>query len=162
MRVSAFPAVAAIRAGSLPEAIAAESEASCFYHAGSRAAIPCDQCGRFLCQLCDIEIGGRHLCPACFQAGVSERKIEVVETRRTMYDSVALAFAILPALLVWPMVVGAPAALWVVFRRWRSPGSIVPRTRIRYYLAALIALAEIAGMAAAIWAVAHVPRPVAR
>ena len=159
--MAAFPAVAANRAGSLPEAIAAESEASCFYHAGSRAAIPCDQCGRFLCQLCDIEIGGRHLCPACFQAGVAERKIDLVETRRTMYDSVALAFAVLPALLIWPVLVGAPAALWVVFRRWRSPGSIVPRTRLRYYLAALIALAEIAGMIAVIWAIAHVPRPVA-
>ena len=102
------------------------------------------------------------MCPTCFQAGVSQRKIEIVETRRTMYDSVALAFAILPALLVWPMVVGAPAALWVVFRRWKSPGSIVPLTRVRYYLAALIALAEIAGMAVAVWAVAHVSRPVAR
>ncbi len=78
-----------------------------------------------------------------------------------MYDSVALAFAVLPALLIWPVLVGAPAALWVVFRRWRSPGSIVPRTRLRYYLAALIALAEIAGMIAVIWAIAHVPRPVA-
>lgn len=81
-----------------------------------------------------------------------------METRRTMYDSVALAFATFPALLIWPVVLGAPAALWVVFRRWRSPGSVVPRTRLRFILAALIALAEIAGVIALIWAITRVPR----
>ncbi len=55
-----------------------------------------------------------------------------------MYDSVALAFAIFPAMMFWGVIFGAPAALWIVFRKWRAPGSIVPRTRIRFYLAALI------------------------
>jgi hypothetical protein len=158
IRVSVFPAIAGVRGGALPEAIAADSEASCFYHPESRAAVPCDQCGRFLCRLCDIEIEGHHLCPACFQSGVSTRKLKTVETRRMMYDSVALALATLPALMLWPMIVGAPAALWVVFRRWRSPGSIVPRTRIRFYLAAAIALAEIAGIVVLIWAIRQIPR----
>ena len=144
VRASVFPAIAESRGGPLPEAIAADSEASCFYHSESRAAIPCDQCGRFLCRLCDIQIEGRHLCPACFQSGVSARKIETVETRRTLYDNVALALATLPALMIWPVVIGAPAALWVVFRHWRSPLSVVPRTRFRFYLAALVAIGEIA------------------
>jgi hypothetical protein len=158
VQVSVFHAIAGTRGGALPEAIAADSEASCFYHPQSRAATLCDQCGRFLCRLCDIEIEGRHLCPACFQSGVSASKIEMVETRRTMYDSVALAFATFPALFIWPVLIGAPAALWVVFRRWRSPGSVVPRTRIRFYLAALIALAEIVGVVVLIWTIRQVPQ----
>ena len=51
----------------------------------------------------------------------------------------------LPALLIWPAIVGAPAALYVIVRRWRAPGSVVPRTRIRFYLAALFALGESPG-----------------
>jgi hypothetical protein len=156
--VTVFPAIERARVGALPEALAAESEASCYYHPQSRAAVPCDECGRFLCHLCDLELDGRHLCPGCFQAGVGASKLEAVETRRTMYDTIALALATVPALLFWPVIATAPAALWIVVRRWRAPGSIVPRTRIRYYLAALFALAEMAGAGFVIWAIMRIPR----
>jgi hypothetical protein len=137
-----FPAVEGRRLGALPEAVIADTEASCFYHPSSRAAVPCDECGRFLCSLCDIEIDSRHLCPQCFQAGVRSNKLEIVETQRTMYDTIALVLAI-PGLLVSPAIITAPWALWIVVRRWRAPRSVVPRTRIRFYLAALLALGEI-------------------
>jgi uncharacterized RDD family membrane protein YckC len=157
IEVAIFPALLRSRTGALPEALAADTEASCFFHPQSRAAIPCDECGRFLCRLCDLEIDGRHLCPACFQNGVQSRKLEVVETRRTMYDTVALAFATFPALLFWPVIFSAPAALFVVLRRWRAPGSLLPRTKIRFYLAALFAVAELAGFVALIWTLVTLP-----
>jgi DNA-directed RNA polymerase subunit RPC12/RpoP len=141
--VMVFPAIEGKPAGALPEALIADTEASCFYHPSSRAAVPCDECGRFLCSLCDIQIDARHLCPVCFQSGVRSNKLEVAETQRTMYDTIALVLATLPGLLFWPAIVTAPAALWVIVRRWRAPGSVVPRTRIRFYLAALFALGEI-------------------
>jgi uncharacterized paraquat-inducible protein A len=158
VQVEIFPAIARPTAGALPEAIGAETEASCFYHHESRAAVPCDQCGRFLCRLCDLEIDGRHLCTTCYQSGVSTGKLETLETRRTMYDSVALALATFPALLLSPAVFGAPAALYVVLRRWRAPGSVVPRTRIRFYLAAVLALAEIVGIVVIVWTLVKMPR----
>jgi hypothetical protein len=158
VQVAAFPAIGGARIGALPEAVLADTEASCFFHPESRAAVPCDECGRFLCRLCDIEVDSRHLCPSCFQAGVAGNKLENVETRRTMYDTMALAFATLPALLIWPAIVGAPAALYIVFRRWNAPRSIVPRTRIRFYLAVLFALGEIVGVVLLIWAVVRLPR----
>lgn len=157
VQVAVFPAVERTRAGALPEAVIMDTEASCFYHPESRAAVPCDECGRFLCHLCDIEIDARHLCPVCFQAGVASNRLEIAETRRTMYDTVALVLATFPALLFWPAIFGAPAALFVIFRRWASPGSIVPRTRFRFYLAALFALAEIAGIGFLIWELTHLP-----
>lgn len=146
-----FPAIAARRTGAAPEAIAADTEASCIFHPSSRAVVPCDECGRFLCSLCDIEIDGRHLCPTCFNAGVASNKLETAETQRTMFDTRALALATFPVLLFWPAILCAPYALFIVVRRWRSPGSIVPRTRIRFYLAALFALAEIAAILYIIW-----------
>jgi len=144
--VTVYPAIERSTSGALPEALHTESEASCFYHPQSRAVLPCDECGRFLCRLCELDVGGRHLCPGCFDAGVRERKIEGVETRRTMYDSIALALATLPALMIWPAVFGAPASLYYVMRYWSAPGSLVPRTRFRFYVAGLLALSEIVGM----------------
>ena len=151
VRVIAFPAIEHTQAGALPEALVAESEASCFYHPRSRAAAPCEECGRFLCRLCDLEVEGRHLCPVCFQAGGRTRKLQNLDTRRTMYDTLALALATLPALLIWPAFLTGPASLFLVFRWWRAPGSIVPRTRVRFYLAALLALVETGGVGSLIW-----------
>lgn len=156
--VAVFPALERTRSGTIPQPLGAETEASCFYHPESRAAVPCDECGRFLCGLCDIELDGKHFCPGCFQSGVASNRLENVETRRTMYDSIALAVATIPLVLISPAVVGGPAALFIVIRRWRAPLSILPRTRIRFYLAALFALAEIAGIGFLIWAIARVPR----
>jgi hypothetical protein len=107
--------------------------------------------------LCDLEIHGRHLCPGCFEKGVTTQKIESVETRRTMYDSLALAYAALSPLLFWPAFVGAPMALYTVVRRWNAPLSVTPRTRIRFYLAAALALAEIAGIGSFIWLLVRLP-----
>lgn len=152
LQVAVFPAIERTRSGALPEAIEIETEASCFYHPSSRAAIPCDECGRFLCRLCEIEIDGRHLCPACFESGVSANKLNV-ETSRTMYDSIALALATLPTLLTWPVIIGAPAALYVAIRRWRAPGSIVPRTRVRYYLALVFVLADLGLIGVVVYAI---------
>ena len=149
-----FPAIGGVRAGAAPEALGEDSEASCFFHSESRAAAPCEHCGRFLCTLCDIETDSRHLCPACFEASAATGQLGPVETTRTMYDTMALALATLPAILIWPVLVSAPWALWIVFRRWRAPSSAVPRTRVRFYLAALIALAEIAGIVLLIWMLA--------
>jgi DNA-directed RNA polymerase subunit RPC12/RpoP len=143
VRVSVFPAVDRTVAGVAPEALRGETEASCFYHSQSRAAKVCDQCGRFLCALCDLEVEGRHICPGCFESGISAHKIETAEPRRVMYDNIAVALATLPFLLIWPAIVGAPWSLVIVFTRWNAPSSVVPRTKIRFLIAAVFALAEL-------------------
>lgn len=153
-----FPAIERVRTGAAPEALGADSEASCFYHPESRAVTPCEECGRFLCSLCDLEIDKKHFCPRCFQAGLAGQRLENIETRRTLYDSMALALATLPALLIWPPIFCAPWALFLVIRRWNAPLSILPRTRIRFYLAGLFALAELTGIGMMIWTIAHVRR----
>jgi DNA-directed RNA polymerase subunit RPC12/RpoP len=140
MRALVFPAINRTQLGASPAALQGETEASCFYHPQSRAAQVCQDCGRFLCNLCDLEVDGRHICPRCFDTVPAE----MADTRRPMYDTMALAMSTLPALMFWPALVGAPWALFMVIRRWNAPSSIVPRTKIRFILAALFALAEIA------------------
>src|SRR5258707_14959683 len=125
--VKVFPAFSQSKIGSLPQPLSADLEASCFYHAHNRASTPCDECGRFLCSLCTLEIAGRTLCPICFEANLRGRKIQNLELSRTLHDSIALALATLPALLFWPILRTAPPTLFWIIRHWISRGSIPPR-----------------------------------
>lgn len=127
-----------------------EGEASCFYHPSKAAAVVCDACGRFLCALCDLELGGRHYCPPCLEA---RRHLPVqsrLESRRILYDNVALALALLPVLTCFFLPVTSPVAIAVAIWGWRKPSSLLPRTKFRFVLAILIALLGL-GLGAAFW-----------
>ena len=157
--VTVFPAMLRPPTGVLPQPIQTDTEASCFYHAQNRAASPCEQCGRFLCHLCEIPLGTKTVCPTCFASGARENKIQDLDRKRTMYDSIALLLATLPGIIIWPAFFTAPAALYFVIRYWRAPASLVPRTRLRFYLAALFATAELTGVGFLIWGMIHFSAP---
>ncbi len=143
MQAAVFSAVSRAPDNALPDPIRSEGEASCFFHPPNLAVAPCDQCGRFLCRLCDLEVEGRHWCSSCLTAAVAARKVAMLDSRRTLYDSIALALATLPVLF-WPLLIlTAPAALFMVFHYRRSPRSIVPRSRVRFVLAGIFALIDI-------------------
>ncbi|MHC4561212.1 MAG: DUF4339 domain-containing protein [Planctomycetota bacterium] len=134
--VTVFPAMAIPpRRGRAAQALADEEEASCFYHPHKRAAVPCDECGRFLCALCDIEIDQRHLCPTCLQADPAGQGLGQLEGERRTYDGLALILGIIPLCIITPL-----ASLFLCVRFWRSPPSLVRRTRLRFAIAAAISL----------------------
>ena len=133
------------------EGVVSEEDASCFYHPRKKAVVPCDQCGRFLCALCDLELDGRHLCPGCVEAGRSADGRTALRAGlplapRTLHDSAALSLAFGP-LLLWPFTLfTAPVALFLVVRYWNEPRrSPIPRRRWRLVVAGAGALAEVAG-----------------
>src|SRR5688500_6830337 len=69
-QVEVFPALLAPpRVGEIAEALQIEGESSCFYHPAKKAVVPCDGCGRFLCALCEIDLGGQKLCSSCIETG---------------------------------------------------------------------------------------------
>jgi hypothetical protein len=145
LQAHVFPAASRSSTVTSADAALIAGESSCFYHPHKPAVIACESCGRFLCGLCDVEFGDQHLCPSCLQSGRQTRKLHTLENQRTLYDGIALTLATVP-ILMWPLTfITAPAALFIVVRHWRSPLSVVPRTRVRYVLAALFAIAQIAG-----------------
>ncbi len=120
---------------------AQEGEATCFFHPGKRAERPCDRCGRFLCTLCDLPFGQRHLCPACLEvAGQQARPVELV-TRRLSWPHFALTLGIWP-LIFFPFwflyFITGPAAVGAALYGWRQPGSLVPRWRVLPLLGATL------------------------
>ena len=68
-----------------------------------------------------------------------------LETTRPRWDHRCLLLAIV-SLLFWPLtLVTAPATLFLAFRFWKAPGSLVNPSRWRLVLAVAIAIAQLAG-----------------
>jgi len=125
----------------------ADAEASCFYHPGNRASTVCDECGRFLCDICRVHMGERRLCPGCIAAAQALEKNTALETSRTLYDEMALGLAVYPLLMWFVTIVTAPAVLFIVIRYWNAPRGVIPRTKVRFVIAAVLALMQLAGWA---------------
>lgn len=147
LQVEIFPAFFQTpEAGTKPDVIVEAGTSGCFYHENRKAVIHCDACGRFLCALCDLDLGGKHVCPACAESGRKKGSLAELETNRIMYDSAALLLAF-GAFLIWPVaIITAPAAIYFAILSWRRPGSLVPRTRLRSYIAIAVAVMQLAGM----------------
>lgn len=146
-----FPALyAKSDAASAGTPVVEAGESSCFYHPQKRAVVPCDQCGRFLCALCQVEFLGQNWCPRCIEAGSQKGRLAHLDPSRTLHDNTALALAILPACLLWPTIITAPVTLYLVIRYWRAPSSILPRSKIRFVIAGMLAILQ---MVAWIWLV---------
>lgn len=144
-QVSVFPAM--FTPPSVPSAaeMAADvGDATCFYHSNKRAAAPCSQCGRFLCALCSIELSGETWCPECIESGRSRKRVVNLENQRTLYDSMALALATWPVLLVYPSLAAAPAALFFSLFYWKKPSGITRKhPKFRFVLAIILSLIQI-------------------
>lgn len=140
--VRAFPAVLIPRSTPAPAEPAVEGEAACYDHPTKRAVAACQQCGRFVCQLCAVEFGAAILCPSCVAAGSGKAKAANLETSRTLYDSIAL-IAPLISLVFWPLtLVTAPGTVVFTIMKWSQPISLVRRNRWRFIVAIIVGIAE--------------------
>jgi hypothetical protein len=149
LEAEVFPAFfKSIAAGKSGEATLEETEASCFYHPQKKAVLPCDACGRFMCALCDCDLNGQHICPSCLEAGRTKGKIKNLENKRVVYDHMALMLAIgafIPPFIYFAWLM-APLAIYLSIRHWKTPGSIMRRTKVVFVFAIIIALLDIAVM----------------
>lgn len=147
VHVLVFPAFwHGLAQGAAPEPVLVEGEAACFQHPDKRAVEACAECGRFLCALCDVELHGRHLCPGCLETGQRQGRLPELEHRRTLWDAAALAVAVVPLVLCWPLTaLTAPAAVALGVLSFYRPGSLVQRSRVRAWVAIGLGLVQLAG-----------------
>lgn len=144
IRVDVYPAIFREETGGTPgERIVMDDEASCFYHPTKRAEVACSECGRFLCGLCDLDLNGRHLCPACMAAGQEKGRIKDLQHHRFLYDTTALVMAIVPIFTIWFTLITAPISIFMSIKYWKYQGSVIKRTKIRYVFAILISLMQL-------------------
>jgi hypothetical protein len=118
-------------------------EAACFFHDDRAASVCCSNCGRFICQFCRIEWAGGELCVTCVEALRQPGKSVALESSRFHFDSLALALAIIPSLLIFPSLLTAPAALGLALVTIPKSCSITPRSKWRFVVAMVVSLAVI-------------------
>lgn len=134
---------------------AIDGEAACFFHPEKRASISCERCGRFLCALCDVPFGGRHLCPLCLDA----TKVPELINRRVVWGHVAALIGLLPMLVLticFPLwflcFVTGPTAIILAIWKWNAPGSLVHGQRRGLALAGILGgLLQVGGIVGLIW-----------
>jgi hypothetical protein len=142
--VRVFPAfVRPAPQGHAGDRITDAGQAACFYHPNKTAHVPCEACGRFICALCDVELHGQHLCPGCIESGRRKGALTTLESRRVLWDNIALSTAVLPIVTIffwWASIVTAPAAILLAIVGWRKPGSLAPRSSWRFVVAIAFSL----------------------
>ena len=73
---------------------ALSDQATCFFHPDKAFQACCQRCGRFVCALCDLQLGAEHVCPTCFERGRADSGAEAGNAewryRDVLYDSIAV------------------------------------------------------------------------
>jgi len=117
-------------------------QATCFFHPDKAFQACCQRCGRFLCALCDLQLGAEHVCPVCFERGRSDTGAEATQAewrhRDVLYDSIAATVG-WGWIMFWPTFVAAlPTAIFLHAKYRKAPRSyLIPRSGWRFWMAYL-------------------------
>ena len=148
--VQAFPALYRRIEESATALTARLDDAACYYHADKKAQSVCDECGRFLCGLCELALGDETLCTSCLELRRKQPGRHALKPRQMRYDKLAIMLALLP-LLYFPITfLTAPATLFVVLRYWKKDLEFSPGRKSRMILAFIFGLLEVIGWVAVI------------
>jgi hypothetical protein len=136
LRIRAWPVVRqkTNAASAMPE------QATCFFHPEKAFEACCQRCGRFVCALCDLQLGAEHVCPTCFERGRTDTGLHsgTAEWRHRdiLYDSIAVTIG-WGWILVWPLLIAAlPAAIVLHVKYRKAPRSyLIPRSGWRFWAA---------------------------
>ena len=121
-------------------ATALSDQATCFFHPDKAFQACCQRCGRFVCALCDLQLGAEHVCPTCFERGRSDSGAEAGKAewryRDVLYDSIAVTVG-WGWIILWPTIVAAiPAVIFLHVKYRNAPRSyLIPRSGWRFWSA---------------------------
>jgi hypothetical protein len=120
--------------------VAMAEQATCFFHPDKAFQACCQRCGRFVCVLCDLQLGAEHVCPTCFERGRAGSGPEGAKAewrhRDVLYDSISLTLG-WSWIIFWPVIVAAlPAAIFLHAKYRKVPRSyLIPRAGWRFWMA---------------------------
>lgn len=137
-----------------PSTRALEGEATCFFHPEKTAAAACERCGRFICSLCDIPLGTRHLCPSCLSRGLEGSLPELVRSR-VCWGHISLLLGLIPILgfiFMWPAFpfTGAAAIFTALYGHRRPPSLVHGKQRAAAIAGSALGLIQILAGAAVV------------
>jgi len=115
-------------------------QATCFFHPDKAFQGCCQRCGRFLCALCDLQLGAQHVCPTCFDRGRGDSGVGATSTewrhRDVLYDSIAVSLG-WGWILFWPTFIAAlPVCIYLHVKYRNAPRAyLIPRHGWRFWSA---------------------------
>jgi hypothetical protein len=121
-------------------AAALSDQATCFFHPDKAFQACCQRCGRFVCALCDLQLGAEHVCPTCFARGRADSGAGAGKAewrhRDVLYDSIAVTIG-WAWIIIWPTIVAAlPATIFLHVKYRKAPRSyLIPRSGWRFWVA---------------------------
>lgn len=136
LRVSVWPIV---RQNAIA-VTALSDQATCFFHPDKAFQACCNRCGRFVCALCDLQLGAEHICPTCFERGRAGTGTDADKAEwryhDVLYDSIAVTIGWV-WILFWPVIIAALPAVIILHVKYRkAPRSyLVPRSGWRFWVA---------------------------
>lgn len=119
---------------------AMSDQATCFFHPDKAFQACCQRCGRFVCALCDLQLGAEHVCPTCFERGWTDSGVGTGTAewryRDVLYDSIAVTVGWV-WIFFWPVfVVALPAVIVLHVKYRKAPRSyLIPRSGWRFWMA---------------------------
>ncbi len=116
--------------------VAADDEARCAFFPELRAEKVCDECGCFMSSRATVNWGGRDTCMPCLYRLREVRKSPEYAGKASLHDRRALA------MVTWlaPFTLfTAPIALFVLLRYRNEPAGFVPRKRVVWWIAFVLA-----------------------
>jgi hypothetical protein len=121
-------------------AVALSNQATCFFHPEKAFQACCQRCGRFVCALCDLQLGSEHVCPTCFERGRADSGPEASKAewryRDVLYDSIALTVGWAWILFPASFIAALPAVIFMHVKYRKAPRSyLVPRRGWRFWFA---------------------------
>ena len=130
-----------------------DGDAHCYYHESRSPAVVCDACGRFLCELCKVELGDRSVCPGCLEAEMRKGADEQIVRRRVRYANIALALAVFnlgPGFVLFGLPGLAAVVLSVI--SWFARPAVYQSSRLANRVTGVVAAVIGLGSAIGIWA----------
>ena len=133
-----FEEISKTRAGEKAQSL---GEATCYYYPDKKAVAVCSVSGRFLSELCDIEIDGVHYSPDAFNSELAKGNIKNLKQSTPLYDGISFGLMILPVLFLLGIpytFATAPLSIYYALRYWNQTASMVPRNTKTWLTLALI------------------------
>lgn len=116
VNVNIFPSLfQPIKKGQSAEKVVEELESSCFNHVEKKAVSICDDCGIYICALCEIDRGEKKICSACFNQSLVGEKADELTRDYRQYSKIG-------AYLLWGMLftygITAPISLFYSIKNY--------------------------------------------
>ncbi len=101
-----------------------ENEASCYNHVTRKAISGCENCGRLICSVCDLEVGGKHFCPTCATSQQVVAKCDPLIHRQFCPEKAVFILGFLSLYPFCGAILFSPPALYIANQNYSKRTSL--------------------------------------